>query len=306
MGFSRLITLITLSLLFFLPTVVVAEDLIVENTPVEQYPRIERVVFPDKVTYTPPKDAKDNYVGDPQGYSADGMSYHDDSLDIRVHKIRAYDTSVWVAYIQIADAEQFRTEQAKPYPSKATVKIDRLSQRVNAILAVNGDWCTYHNEGIIYRNGEVLREHSSKKHGLIVDGNGDLHIMTTMNRKEYAAFPTGVMHSFLFGPGLVMNGELMEIDRDVTYRERVAIGQMAPLCYVLIATDGEDDANSKGLSIQQVAQLMYDLGAHTAYNMDGGKSTAMMFNMIKLTGDSPEPRRAIGDIIYFTTAIPNK
>lgn len=267
-------------------------------------PQMEKQTFPDQ-NVTAPASNKDNYAASESGYSDDSLSYHDDSLDVRAYQIRVYDTPVTVAFVQIANASQLKTEQAKPYPSKTTVRVSEISKRVKAVLAVNADWFTYHNTGIVYRNGELLRNRSNEEYdGLAIDINGDFHIVRPMTEAEYAKITTPIAHSFVFGPALVMDGEVLEIvGRKVTYKQRMAIGQIAPLCYVLVATDGPDQPNSVGLSVPQLAELMHGLGAQTAYNLDGGQSTSMLMHQVKLNGQNPKNIRAIGDIIYFTTAI---
>ena len=62
--------------------------------------------------------------------------------------------------------------------------------------------------------------------------------------------------------------------------------------------------NSTGLTMDQMAQLMAELGAVTAYNLDGGQSSSMIMHSIKMNADS-KVMRAVGDILYFVTAIPN-
>ncbi len=272
----------------------------------EALPQMVRVSFPEQ-EYTVPENAKDNYAADESGFSEDGLSYHDDSLDIQIHQIRAYDTDVVVAFVQIADAAQLKTEQAKPYPSKTTMRVSEIAKRVKAVLAVNADWFTYHNTGIVYRNGELLRNRANEEYdGLAIDINGDFHIIRPMTEEEYAKIETPIANSFAFGPALVIDGEVQEIvDRKETFKQRMAIGQIAPLCYVLVATDGPDQEGSAGLSVPQLAELMHGLGAQTAYNLDGGQSTSMLMNQVKLNAE-PKTMRAVGDILYFTTAIPNE
>ena len=125
-----------------------------------------------------------------------------------------------------------------------------------------------------------------------------------MTQEGYAQIATPIANSFVFGPALVIDGEIQEIvNRKVTYKQRMAIGQIAPLSYVLVATDGPDQKNSVGLSVPQLAELMHGLGAHTAYNLDGGQSTSMLMGQIKVNGQNPKNMRAVGDILYFTTAI---
>lgn len=272
----------------------------------ENLPSFVPVVFP-QTQISVPEDSRKNYAANQACFSEDGMSYHDDTIDVQMHVMRRHDTPVYVIYVQIADPAQLRVEQAKPYPSKSTMRIDTIGKRVNAVVAINADWFTYHNEGIIYRNGELLRKRGDEEtDGLAIDVNGDFHIVRPMTLEQYEKLEVPIMHSFSFGPALVRDGEVLEIvNRAVTYKQRMAIGQIAPLSYVLVATDGPDQPNSVGFSVPQLAQLMYDLGAHTAYNLDGGQSTSMIMNMVKVNGQAPKTMRAIGDIIYFVTAIPN-
>ena len=141
----------------------------------------------------------------------------------------------------------------------------------------------------------------------MIDTNGDLHIIRPILESEYEKLTTPIMHAFAFGPALVKDGEVLEIvNRKVTYKQRMGIGQIGPLSYVFVAADGPDQPNSVGLSVPQLAQLMHDLGAQTAYNLDGGQSTSMLMHMVKINGQAPKTFRAIGDIIYFTTAIPSE
>ena len=271
----------------------------------EALPQMVKVTFPEGSAALLPENAKDNYTANSSGYSEDNLSYHDDSLDIQLHTIRMYDTPIVVAFVQVANPAQLRTEQAKPYPSKTTVRVSEIAKRVKAVLAVNADWFTYHNTGIVYRNGTLLRNRSDKEYeGLAIDINGDFHIVRPMTEEGYAQLTIPIANSFAFGPALVADGEIQEIlNRKVTYKQRMAIGQIAPLCYVLAAVDGPDQKDSVGLSIPQLAELMHGLGAHTAYNLDGGQSTSMLMQQIKVNGQNPRNMRAVGDILYFTTAI---
>lgn len=279
--------------------------LIAGSASAESLPQMVKVTFP-AIDYAAPQKPTDHYAADKANFSEDGMSYHDDSLDVQLHKFHVYNADVTVAFVQIADPDQLRTQQAKPYPSKTTARIDVIAKPVKSVFAVNADWFTYRSEGIVYRNGELLRNREiPEDDGLVIDANGDLHIVRPMTEAEYAKLETPVMHSFSFGPALVMNGEKQEIvNRKVTYRQRMAIGQIDELCYVFVAADGTNEDDGEGLSVPELAQLMYDLGAHTAYNLDGGQSASMLLGNTKVNG-APKTMRAIGDIIYFTTAIPD-
>ena len=65
------------------------------------------------------------------------------------------------------------------------------------------------------------------------------------------------------------------------------------------------EKNSVGLNVPSLAQLMLDLGAKEAYNLDGGNSSTMLFNFTKINGQKASKLRDMGDILYFATAIPD-
>ena len=248
------------------------------------------------------------YIANEACYSEDGLSYHDDSLDIRIHKYRAYDTPICVAFVQIADPSQLRTSQARPFPSTTTVHIAAIAKSVKAVIAINADWFVYHTAGIIYRQGRLLRDRPNTEFdALAIDANGDFHIVAPLTREGFDAIKTPIINSFCFGPALVIDGVECEIvDRQVTYRQRTAIGQLDKLTYILVTTDGPEEKDSVGLNMPQLAHLMKELGAINAYNLDGGGSTTMLMNDQKINGQKALKFRSVGDILYFATAVPNQ
>ena len=59
---------------------------------------------------------------------------------------------------------------------------------------------------------------------------------------------------------------------------------------------------SEGMDLLQFAQLAKELGAVTAYNLDGGDSTMMIFDGQKINDKQNANTRDISDIIYFASA----
>ena len=69
-----------------------------------------------------------------------------------------------------------------------------------------------------------------------------------------------------------------------------------------MVADGRTEV-SDGLTIPELAEVMDYLGAETAYNLDGGGSSCMVFggeivNNPTTTGDSPRERE-VSDIVYI-------
>ena len=74
------------------------------------------------------------------------------------------------------------------------------------------------------------------------------------------------------------------------------------LHYVFVVSDGRTD-ESEGLSLYQLAEFMSELGAETAYNLDGGGSSSMVFNGNVInnptTSGNRIKERSVSDIVYI-------
>ena len=248
----------------------------------------------------------------------DKAGYHDESLDIRVETFRRGETTVMAVYVTIADASQLRTGTAAPNRplSQMTATTDRIAKRYNAVLAINSDYFTYDDvkRGVIVRNGDWLRTaYSPERDTLIVDANGDFTIIPT-TEEAFAAFEGEIVHAFWFGPGLVVNGERIteeEIDAlhianlaEKKKTQRIAIGQLGPLSYLILTCEGPENPGSEGFTIMEMAELCAEMGCVNAYNMDGGSSSSVALNYEKINALSSHKNRPVGDILYFCTLVP--
>lgn len=152
----------------------------------------------------------------------------------------------------MASPTQLRTELNKPYPSKSTAKASVIAKRVNAVLAINGDYFVYHNQGFIVRNGEVLREKFNEDYDtLIIDDKGDFTIIPSTTEEEIRAFTGNIVQAFTFGPGLVIDGVKttefpLKANTPNKETQRIAIAQMGPLSYLVVTTEGPENPGSTG------------------------------------------------------------
>lgn len=81
---------------------------------------------------------------------------------------------------------------------------------------------------------------------------------------------------------------------------RTAIGTMADGTLLLVTVDGRNPTHSIGASIPEMAQLMRDLGAVDAMNLDGGGSTATYANgMLQGIPSDTAGERPDGDAILI-------
>ena len=256
------------------------------------------------------------YEPDPAAYLPDVGGYVDPSLSVRVETMRAYNTTIQLTWVQAADASQLRTASYKPYPAKSYARAAVIAKREKAVVAINGDYFVHRKEGYIVRNGQVLRQnYTDLYHSLIIDDKGDFTILPTNTQEAVESFEGNIVQLMVFGPALVIDGVMQEdftahgpgILKECTPQkraQRLALCQMGPLSYLIIATVGPENKGSTGLTIPEFAQLCADLGVQQAFNLDGGSSATVVLNNEKINSLSTGKVRSIGDIVYFITAVP--
>ena len=243
----------------------------------------------------------------PEGFLPDMDGYEDGSLSVRIETMREHETNILVARVKIADPSQLRTAMATRYGGTGTALPDRLARRANAVLAINGDFFNFNSTGYLVRQGKLYRDKTNESLDvLIIDENADFHILIDPTPEQTHGFGGTIVNSFNFGPALVKDGEIVHTTKKLNVglekeTQRMGIGQVGPLEYICVATEGPEQKGSDGLTIPEFAQLMKDLGAIQAYNLDGGSSSAMMLGGEKINARSSKKMRPICDILYFST-----
>lgn len=233
--------------------------------------------------------------------------YEDGSLSVKIETMRQHETNILIARVKIVHPSQLRTAMAARYGSTGTVMPDKLAQRVNAVLAINGDFFSFNSTGYLVRQGELYRDKTHETFDvLIIDENADFHILIDPKPADTHGFEGTIINSFNFGPALVKDGEVVQTTKRINIgkekeTQRMGIGQVGPLEYICVATEGPEQKDSDGLTIAEFAQLMKDLGAVQAYNLDGGSSSAMVLGGEKINARSSKKMRPICDILYFST-----
>lgn len=266
-----------------------------------------------------PLDAEAGYPLHEEGYAGE-YAYRDATISVDIAKDVYCDTPMYVARIRVADASQLRTMLADRYGSQRAVLATRLAERGNAAIAVNGDYYSYISTGLVVRQGRLWRcRADASLDALIIDTNGDLHVVKNideaaldeaMQRFGGAAADGGsIAQALTFGPALVMDGErahetfIRPDGGQDKLTQRMVIAQDGPLSYLLVCCEGPDNDNSRGLTLEEMAQYMLSLGVTTAYNLDGGGSATMVFKGEKINALSTSKNRSVSDIVYFCTAL---
>ena len=187
------------------------------------------------------------------------------------------------------------------YGKNVRARTREIAASVNAIFAINGDYCGYRNDGLIAREG-VLYRFVPVREALCLMADGSLRVVREKEIDADAMMEEGLTDSWSFGPILVENGVLpTEFDSTVkSNNPRTALGQRADGSYVAVVVDGRSDV-SIGMKMSELAQYLYDLGCVNAYNLDGGMTSCMYFNgsVISTPCGTANMERSLSDIIYI-------
>lgn len=243
--------------------------------------------------------------------TAEGTSigtYSDENMQISVSKVRAYDTDIYVADIQVSSAEYLKTALAQgSFGRNLKDTTSNMAEEAGAVLAINGDYYGFRDDGYVLRNGVLYRDTASTgTDALVVYGDGTMAAVSQDTTSAAQLEESGAWQVLSFGPVLVSDGSLAvtagdEVDQSMGSNPRTAIGMVSPLHYVVVVSDGRTDGNA-GLSLYQLAQVFVDNGAVFAYNLDGGGSTTLYFKGEVLnspTSGNRSGERSVSDIVYF-------
>ena len=252
--------------------------------------------------------------------SADGLSYDDGTMRVRIEKGVENKTNIYWVEVSITDPSQLRTALAGGKGSQKNAQPVSIARRANAVLALNGDFFTSHKSGIVYRQGQLLRNKpAGSRDQLIIDENGDLTILAFSYRAGKAEIQGAfdafqekhqIRECFCFGPGLIIDG----VTQQFNYREKVSCGyptraqriifcQTGPLEYLFLVTEGKEQ-NQPGFTVPECVELLEKRGGILqAYNLDGGNSSQIILCGEKINAAEYGKARDIADMICFATLV---
>ncbi len=237
-------------------------------------------------------------------------SYISDDISITIETLTRNNTQVYVADIVLTDASYLKAGLAEgTFGRNVSDTTSSIAAENNAILAINGDYYGFRRRGFVMRNGYLYRDTQSNdtdSEDLVIYEDGSFEIITESEWNAQELANAGAVQIFSFGPGLIINGEISvdadsEVDQAKQSNPRTAIGEIEPLHYVMVVSDGRTE-ESEGLTLLELAELMEELGCETAYNLDGGGSSTMWFMgevVNKPTSGGKIKERSVSDIVYI-------
>lgn len=252
------------------------------------------------------------YATDTGEYAADtdnekSKAKASDEPVIQVETYRVNNTNIYVADILFSSVEYVKTAFAQDtYGRKVTATTSDTAMENNALLAINGDFYGARECGYVIRNGILYRDTPSDEDVLCIYKDGRMEIIDPNKVTAQELIENGAWQAFSFGPGLLEDGEILVDTRDevglaMASNPRTAIGMIDTNHYVFVVSDGRTSDN-EGLSLYELAGFMKELGVTTAYNLDGGGSSTMVYEgeIINIpTSGRYTNERSVSDIVYI-------
>jgi exopolysaccharide biosynthesis protein len=241
--------------------------------------------------------------------------YTSDTAKISIEKVVTGSGSAQVTYfvadVTVSDATIVRSAFADDeFGENIIANPSDIATGVDAVLAINGDYYGFRTTGIVIRNGVKFRDKGARQ-GLAfyTDGSAKLYDETRTSADEL--LDAGVWNTLSFGPGLVDNGKIISgidsVEVDTNFgnhsvqgdQPRTAVGLVDDNHLLFVVVDGRSNGYSRGVSMTELAQIFVDRDASLAYNLDGGGSSAMVFNGQLVNNPlGKNKERGTSDILY--------
>lgn len=209
-------------------------------------------------------------------------------------------TNVWyIMDIYLRSMESIHGAFANDTFGSGTAWPQDMAKTHNAICAINADFCGNRETGIIIRDGVLYRD-VVKAETFAVYKDGTMKSFAKREFDSAKELENGVWQTYSFAPVLVKNSEIQtEFSGYVAgVHPRSGIGYFEPGHFCLILVDGRQDGYSVGVDLPEFAKIFSDLGCTEAFNLDGGRSSMMIYNN-EVVNQPYSGGRKSSDIIYI-------
>lgn len=182
--------------------------------------------------------------------------------------------------------------------------ITELSKKANSVIAINGDFALVNNLGLVVRNGQLLCDKPSLSDICVLYNDGSMECFSSDKINVNEEIAKGVWQAWSFGPSLIDCNGKATTDFSSYYANllschpRTILGYYEPGHYCFVVIDGRQGGYAIGMSMQDISNLMEELGCKAAFNLDGGQSSQMTFGST-IVNRPIGGGRALSDIIYI-------
>lgn len=254
----------------------------------------------------------------PSPVITDDWSYTSESVSIQISQVSIGSgentVTYYVADVTLSDATTLASAFAENQFGTNIIDVtSEIAADNNAIFAINGDYYGFRQDGIVIRNGVVYRNEPARI-GAAFYQDGSMKIYDETQTSAAELLGQGVWNTLSFGPALIVDSQIVDfegrvqIDTNVGNHSiqgsnpRTGIGIIAPNHYVFVVVDGRSKGYSRGVTLDEFAEIFAELGCTNAYNLDGGGSSTMYF-MGRVVNNplGRNKERGTSDILYIGT-----
>lgn len=217
--------------------------------------------------------------------------------------------------VKLAHPSQFRRYLAdNTFAAPVQYLPTELAKTVHAVSAMSGDFYKFRQHGIVVYQRQLYRSAGGVLDTCFVDSAGNLNFVRGGELADEEAIRRyidehDILFSLAFGPVMIENGENVmpasylvgEINDEYA---RSVLCQLGNCHYLLVTTNHERDYGNWLLPASTVANTLVRMGVPKAYTLDGGQTASMIVNGELINSVEFGYQRAVSDIIYFATAIP--
>lgn len=216
-----------------------------------------------------------------------------------------YGSDVYVADVYTTDATNIMSGLAyDTFGGKnVTETVSEMAEDNNAIFAINADYASHYDEGIVIKNGQILRSSISDREAVALYYDGTVDTFSESNTSASELLNAGAWQVWSFGPILLEDSIIVSSTNDGVSRNEVdnprsAFGIVSENHYMFVTIDGRSN-DSDGVDIEELADIMLEIGCTEAYNFDGGGSATMWFDGEVINNPSSGDEREVGDCVYI-------
>ncbi|GAB6274441.1 MAG: hypothetical protein STSR0004_13040 [Peptococcaceae bacterium] len=302
--FLRIFILLIISAVFlaflYLPSSNAKEQLIEKTPPPLIWPGGQLVRFQPGVKSfaESAKDAKEIAPGT-KYYSLVGRNWDDEPLSGYVVEINPSQRLLEI-YLSMGGDNLGRLET-----------MSQMAKRHGAVAAVNGGFFNSSNGfpiGTLVKDGQLLNSEDLLRTAVGIKENNQLFLGYYAPAKE--SIPR-LKHLVTAGPLLVLEGQplwqgVVEGFRGQILKRaaRTAVGVNKQGHLLFVVVDGRQKDPKAGLSLEEMAYLMVDLGAQSAAALDGGGSSAMWAKDRLVSHPSDGKERKIANAFLILHQVP--
>ena len=275
-------------------------------------------VMPTPFVYSPEMDEIGSFRVKYRDYFTDGAvesgrtetdDYYYKSANLNVTLTRTRPTvdgrtcTVYITDFYISDISCLRTGFAHDNFAKGEYEwLNDIALRQGAITAINGDFASMRNYGIVVREGHVYRSSHSSFDACAINWDGTMRTYVSKEWDGEKLIKDGAYIAWSFGPKLLDDegkplSKFNATDAVLKPNPRTAIGYYEPGHYCFVVVDGRSEI-SRGFSMSELSKFMSSLGCKQAYNLDGGESSSLWWQG-EIVSKPYEGGRKISDAVIL-------